>query len=208
MSDQAATAGRFGSTCPKCGLRRKWESLIDRATREERWLTICECGHMDALVPGESENVSLEDPLSAYLFGTANPRMQEDAPPWTRLFLRTAQEDRPLRWRYVRQSCPGCFGNGAQLAMMAYPRLDVFGSCSLCLSCGYVTASYSFATRDTMSHLGGADWTPACPAVKRLRDCALRPYMALYINGWGSPPGVGYSDGEWDSFFGQWEPFT
>jgi len=70
----------------------------------------------------------------------------------------------------------------------------VLGLCSLCLSCGYVTASYSIPKRLTDSVMSGAEWTPPCPAVQRLRDCARRPRIALFTDGWGSPSADEWTD--------------
>ncbi len=175
-------------TCPNCGSRRQWESLIDDAG-EERWLTICPCGHMEAFLP-DQPHVQAKDPLRAYLLGPGRDIFPA-APPWIRLFLSTIKEPRPIRWSYVWQKCPSC-GTAVRMGMQAYPRGVVLGLCSLCLSCGYVTASYSIPKRLTDSVMSGAEWTPPCPAVQRLRDCALRSRMVLFADGWGSP-----STGEW-----------
>ncbi|HEX5582350.1 hypothetical protein [Gaiella sp.] len=190
-----------GSSCPVCGAQPVWESYVDDASGEERWLAWCECGQMDALVLGEERHGPLRDPLRAYLFGLAKPTFPE-TPPWIRLFLSTVSGPRAIRWRYAWQACPRC-QTAVRLGMQSYPRYQVFAVCSLCLSCGYVTTSYQLPRSMSPFNLDGAEWFPACPAVQRLRDCTLRPQMVLYTDGWGPTTSAVSHDDGWDTLFGQ-----
>jgi hypothetical protein len=171
--------------CGNCGSRSdwQWESLVDESG-EERWLSICGCGQMAAFLPDQPD-IQPEDPLRAYLLGLARPVVSE-SPPWVRLFLRTVQQPAPVRWRYFWEGCPLC-KTSIRLEMHASPRPNVVATCTLCLCCGYATASHTLPGRPTQSTTRGSAWDPACPAVKRLRDSALRPYMALTIDGWRYP---------------------
>jgi hypothetical protein len=140
---------------------------------------------MDTLVLGEERHGPLRDPLRADLFGLAKPTFPE-TPAWVRLFLSTVSGPRSIRWRYVWQACPRC-QTAVRMGLQSYRRYGVFAVCSLCLACGYVTACYQLPPRVSLSDFAGGDWFPACPAVKRLRDCVPRPYMVLFSDGWGSP---------------------
>lgn len=171
--------------CGNCGSRTdwEWESLVDESG-EERWLSICSCGQMAAFLP-DQPHVQPKDPLRAYLRGLERPIFSE-TPPWVRLFLQTVQQPNPIRWRYVWQGCLRCKAS-IRLGMQAYPRVNVSAACTLCLSCGYVTASYTLPQPVTESVFRGSEWSPACPAVQRLRDCALRPHIAACVDGWRYP---------------------
>lgn len=176
--------------CGNCGSRTDWESFVDESG-EERWFSICGCGQMTAFLP-EHPEAELKDPLAAYLLGLGRPVFPA-TPPWIRLFLNTIQGRRPVRWRYAWQDCPKC-GASVRMGMQAYPRAAVLGICMLCLSCGYVTASYSNPMRNLVeTPMTGTEWAPACPAVRRLRDCIHRSRMVLFTDGWGSPA-VGTAD--------------
>jgi hypothetical protein len=180
----------LASGCGNCDGRTEWESLVDD-DGEERWFSICSCGQMATFLP-EQPHVKPKDPLRAYLRGLARPILPE-TPPWIRLFLNTIQQPCPIRWRYAWQSCPHC-QTAVRMGMQACPRAGVFAVCSLCLSCGYVTTSYKLPRRVTPFELSGTEWAPACPAVQRLRDCALRPHAALRTDGWS------YSGGDWSDW--------
>jgi hypothetical protein len=194
--EQNQTGGEADDTalapeCGNCGSRTDWqfESLVDESG-EERWLSICACGQMAAFLPDQPD-VQAQDPLTAYLLGRARPAVSE-SPPWIRLFLQTVQQRTPVRWRYFWEGCPRCKAS-IRLEMNASPRPNVVATCTLCLSCGYVTASHTRPGKVTQSTTRGSTWDPACPAVQRLRASALRPYMALTIDGWRYP-------GDWSNW--------
>jgi len=88
-----------------------------------------------------------------------------DHPPWL------------VRWRYCPSGCPRC-QTRVSYAFQACPRPSYQAICTLCLGCGYATATYHPWQGPTEPATTGATWTPACPAVQRLRDCIYRPYPA------------------------------
>lgn len=68
--------------------------------------------------------------------------------------------------------------------MLAWPRPNTAAICSVCIHCGHVTASYSnpaAGTQEPMLH--GSSWTPACPAVQRLRECVYRAEPVIVPDG-------------------------
>ena len=188
--------GQLAPKCGNCGSKSEWESLVDESG-EERWFSICGCGQMAAFLP-EQPDAELKDPLATYLLGPGRPIFPE-SPPWIRLFLNTIRRSRSVCWRFVRQDCPKC-GTSVRMGMQAYPRPAVLGICTLCLSCGYVTATYSNRARNVAEEpVTGTEWAPACPAVRRLRDCIHRSCFVLFTDGWGNPATAATDDdsGDW-----------
>ena len=175
MSDlETSHAGPTTSTCASCGGQPRWESLLDGD--EERWLSVCRCGRMQAFL-ADSSSPELEDPLAAFLTGLGRTLL-DATPPWVRVFLRSVEEPNAVRWRYCPGPCP-CCETAARFALRACPRPNVLGFCTLCLDCGYVTAAYWQHSRGRELPATGGTWTPPCPAVQRLRDCIFRPYAVL-----------------------------
>jgi hypothetical protein len=175
-----ATGGPAAPACPVCGGRPRWQSLLDG--EEERWLATCRCGRMRAFLP-EQPALDPEDPLRAFLLGPGRP-IFPPSPPWVRLFLASVEGPDPVRWRYCHAPCPSC-GASATFGLQACPRPNVFAICTLCLSCGRATASYSRSSRGLVeAPADGSEWLPACPAVQRLRECLHRPYSLLRTEGW------------------------
>ncbi len=55
---------------------------------------------------------------------------------------------------------------------MAWPQPHLAGLCTVCINCGYTVSAYSNpAVKGSEEVLIGSTWAPACPAVKRLREC-------------------------------------
>jgi hypothetical protein len=178
--DLTSEEGREATVCPACGRQPRWESLHEG--EEERWLAVCGCGRIGTFLP-EQPALAPEDPLRAYLAGPGRPIFPA-SPPWARLFLASVEGANPVRWRYCHESCPRC-GAAASFGLQACPRPSVFAICTLCLSCGRVTASYSKPARGLIeAPVEGLEWAPPSPAVQRLRDCLHRPYSLLRVDGW------------------------
>ena len=172
---EPASSGR----CAGCGGRPRWESLVDGG--EERWLSVCRCGRMQAFLPDRPGHH--DDPLRAYLHGPGRP-LNPESPPWVRLFLASLEQPNPPRWRHTPPPCSACQA-AAVFALQACPRPAVIAACTLCLACGHTTATYTHLAAGHTEHpaRGGA-WTPPCPAVQRLRDCVHRPAALLRNDGW------------------------
>jgi hypothetical protein len=158
--------------CESCGGLPVWESICDGWG--ERWLASCVCGRVATFFPDRrNPDEQPPDPLVTFLQGHRRPR-RPPTPPWVRLFLNSMLEPYSVRWRYGLEPCAGC-ESSASFGMLAWPRPYVAGVCTVCLQCGYVTASYSNPSAGTEERtLEGSAWAPACPAVQRLRECVYR----------------------------------
>jgi len=158
----------------------------------ERWLSVCRCGRIDAFFADQPE-AQPDDPLAAYLLGSL-PRAQAPTPVWVRCFLRSVEEPWSIRWRYRHEPCDRC-ATRVVFEFLACPREYVLATCSLCLACGHATAEYAKPWHGlTETSVGGSAWTPACPAVQRVRDCIFRPHATMR-NPIGATPGSDF-DGE------------
>jgi hypothetical protein len=161
--------------CASCGGAAAWESVTDGWG--ERWLAVCACGRIDSFFPDRRHpDQRPGEPLTMFLQGHVAPRPPA-TPAWVRLFLRSLEEPWLVRWRYCPSGCPRC-QTTVSYAFQACPRPSYQAICTLCLGCGYATATYHPWQGPTEPPVTGATWTPACPAVQRLRDCIYRPYPA------------------------------
>jgi hypothetical protein len=167
LDDERPPAGR----CSGCGGCPKWESQTDWLG--ERWLSVCRCGRMQAFLP-EAPAAEWDDPLAIYLHGSKH--VSSPAPPWIRLFLHSLRHE-STPWRYHADVCLSC-ANNVVFSLQACPRPSWSATCTLCLSCGRATSEYSQPWRHHSELATSGDaWTPPCPAVQRLRDCILRPFL-------------------------------
>ncbi len=174
-SDELEHDRPMAARCQRCGELPRWESLVDG--RGERWLALCRCGHAQVFLPDEP-NLDPEDPVKAFLQGPENA-VRPTTPPWIRLFLRSVEEPWRAVWRYWPNLCPAC-ATGVCFFLHASPRPYWLATCSLCLSCGRVTSTYSQPWKNLHElPVAGSEWAPPCPAVQRLRDCIFRPYARL-----------------------------
>jgi hypothetical protein len=160
------------SLCASCGGSPSWESVLDGWG--ERWLASCACGRVETFFPDRRHpEQQPTDPLTLFLQGHLRPR-RPATPPWIRLFLLSVGEPYLVRWRHDPAGCPEC-ETAARFGMYAWPRPWTAAICTVCLNCGHTTAAYSNPAAGTQEQaLDGSSWTPACPAVKRLRDCVYR----------------------------------
>ena len=160
-----------GGRCEACGGRPAWESVADQWG--ERWLSLCRCGRMQAFLP-DQPGLRPDDPLGVFLQG-AGRSAWPTSPPWIRLFLQSLREQL-AGWRYHPAACPAC-ATPTLFWLQACPRPNWLATCSLCLACGRATSQYTQPWNNQGElALAGSSWTPACPAVQRLRDCVYRPY--------------------------------
>ena len=162
-----------------CGGEVKWESILD--PYRERWLGVCECGNMQAFLPDTPAWVT-DDPLTTFLAGPEMKTRPRERPPWVRLFLVSSQDSCSMSWSHVPGKCPGCgvqtiFAgrHGRGPLMPGATNLTV-----LCLACGFVRVADG-TTKGPTRYLTGNQWTPPCPAVKRLRRLAFTPPMMVRI---------------------------
>jgi hypothetical protein len=158
--------------CLSCGGLPSWESTFD--DWGERWLASCACGRIEAFFPDRRHpDQQPSDPLTLFLQGHLRPR-RPATPPWVRLFLNSVQEPYSVRWRHGFKPCQEC-ELPTTFGMLAWPRPYTAAICSVCINCGHVTASYSNPAAGTQEPmLDGTSWTPASPAVQRLRECVYR----------------------------------
>ena len=171
--------------CSSCQRPLVWESTFDQWG--ERWLAVCDCGQIESFFCDRRHpEQEPPDPLVMFLQGHRAPR-RPATPAWARLFLHSTQAPLAVHWRHNPEPCPAC-ENPARFAMLAWPRHDVAAVCSLCLGCGHTLCTYQHPGHgEHRSPLEGTSWTPACPAVKRLRSL-------VYRNPWGTEPVSGDSD--------------
>ena len=153
--------------CGSCGGRPRWESTVDGWG--ERWLATCACGRIETFFPDRRQRSTPSDPLTLFLQGHLAPR-RPVTPPWIRLFLNSIQAPYPIHWRHAVVPCEAC-QSSATFGMLARPQPYLAAICTVCLQCGYVTTSQTnTATGAKQPVVDGSSWTPACPAVQRLRD--------------------------------------
>ena len=155
----------------------RWESIMD--PYRERWLGVCECGTMRAFLPDAPEWIP-EDPLTAFLAGPEISELPRERPPWVRFVLISGQEPFSVRWGHLPGACPDCgvqtvFG-GRQGRGPLMP--GALPSMVVCLACGLAQV-HDGTTRGPARYLTGNQWTPPCPAVKRLRRIAFTEPMAV-----------------------------
>jgi hypothetical protein len=154
--------------CLSCGGAPRWESIADQWG--ERWLAVCECGRIEAFFPDRRQINGPPDPLTLFLQGHRAARRQA-SPAWVRLFLNSLQGEQPTHWRHSCEPCEACAARTV-FGLLAWPRATTAGLCTVCLNCGYTVSCYSDPARGTSEPpLVGSVWAPACPAVKRLREC-------------------------------------
>jgi hypothetical protein len=167
----ASEAGAISRCCQSCGGSPRWESIVDGWG--ERWLAVCPCGRIDTFFPDRRHpEQTSSDPLTQFLQGHLRPR-RPATPPWVRVFIASVQEPWSVRWRHDPAACPEC-ESGTTFGLLAWPRPFIAAICTLCLNCGYTTATYTNPAAGTQEQtLHGTAWTPAVPAVKRLRECVF-----------------------------------
>jgi hypothetical protein len=158
-------AGDNSWACEACGASMQWESIDDASG--ERWLGVCECGHLCAFSATEPAK-PFADPLRAFLLGPISD-IREPSPPWIRVFDVSRRFPWRADWRHYNGLCPACgqrvvFETGSGVAQ----RARVYGR--LCLACGWTSAERLHAPGVSETPLAGANWAPPCPAVIRLRD--------------------------------------
>jgi hypothetical protein len=74
-----------------------------------------------------------------------------------------------LPWRHAPVPCDHC-GQRVAFAVWTQPRFGVGAHNTICLACGFTRVGYVY--RDNDRHetpVSGAEWTPPCVAVARLR---------------------------------------
>jgi hypothetical protein len=157
------------NACRSCDGSPRWESVVDGWG--ERWLATCTCGRVDTFFPDRRHpEQQPSDPLTLFLQGHLRAR-RPATPAWVRLYLTSVQEPWSVRWRHDSTGCALCDSN-TTFGLLAWPRPFTAAVCTVCLNCGYTTASYSNPSAGTEeATLDGTAWAPACPAVKRLREC-------------------------------------
>jgi hypothetical protein len=155
--------------CRTCGRPPKWESIVDYLG--ERWLGVCVCGRLDVFLP-DYPHIDCDDPLQVYLAGPGRTILPA-TPPWLRLFMNSLEEPHNTSWKYLPGYCDRC-GSSVSFGTQAWPRPGVNARYLLCLNCGEVAANQTQPWRNLSQTTIGSAWTPACPAVKSLRDHIYR----------------------------------
>lgn len=107
--------------------------------------------------------------------------LPRERPPWVRLVLISGQPPFNVRWAHLAESCAGCglqtvfggrHGQGHPIHGKAWFEMSV------CFACGLARVPDG-TTRGATRFLTGNQWTPPCPAVKRLRRLAFTEPMAV-----------------------------
>ena len=158
----------------------RWQSIRDRL--DERWLGTCECGKMRAFLP-DSPDLTPEDPLKAFLVGPEVNELPKERPPWIRVVLLSSEWPFNLSWTPLPEPCPSCSTRtitGGRRGVYPTRGANHFPM-KICLACGFASVSDA-AMVGPERFLTGDQWTPPCPAVKRLRRIALTVPMAVDID--------------------------
>jgi hypothetical protein len=134
------------------------------------WFAVCSCGAPAAHLPLRPDDEPA-DPVAA-AFG---PARAPGRPPWIRVFQLTSGYPWWLPWRHVPLPCPGC---RQRVTFAVWTRLAGGRSAhsQLCLACGHATSEYLWP-RGGMREapVSGAEWSPPCVAVARLRRAVFAP---------------------------------
>ncbi len=164
----ASGVGAPAERCESCGGSPRWERISDHWG--ERWLGVCACGRIDSFFPDRRRREGPADPLTLFLQGHLAPR-RPATPAWVRLFLHSLQGETPTLWRHGFDPCEACSARTV-FGLLAWPQPHLAGLCTVCINCGYTVSAYSNpAVKGSEEVLIGSTWAPACPAVKRLREC-------------------------------------
>ncbi len=149
--------------CRDCGSAVHWQGRLDAPTDEERWIGLCEHGHITGVTLGEGATPAAE-PLEAFL---GPPRTGAASPAWVRFFRVTSAAPWQVQWRYRGQCdfCPAVTSFSTSIGERAGRwKID------LCLNCGSTrTSLFRRDDNHCCGELSGSSWYPACLAVKKAR---------------------------------------
>lgn len=161
-----------------CGGQVRWEAIVEGFC--ERWLGTCECGVMRAFLPDQPDCVP-DDPLRSFLAGPEVTELPGERPPWVRLILMSGQEPFCMEWTHLRGVCASCQSQTRFAGRRTdAPRAAGQPPIIVCLGCGLATVPNKM--RGPARFLTGDEWTPPCPAVKRLRRIAFSRPVAIRID--------------------------
>jgi len=151
------------SLCPGCKKEApRWESRVRDG--HELWLAICPaCGWVGSY--DATRQAVAEDPLTSYL---GDEPLRQESPPWVRLYQVSMQAPWNYVWRCQPGGCREC-DRGVVFESGCRSRPDFEASWSLCLACGYAHVRYLNPQWGSLAEMGGSQWTPPCPPIKKLR---------------------------------------
>jgi hypothetical protein len=153
--------------CEKCGGPLAWES--NGPATAERWLGRClRCDWMITYLPAHA-TYERDDPLGRFL----TSEITAASPAWARAFAISQQFPWLIHWKHVTDSCCACRASVVFRTREHFPNV----SCHywLCLNCGHTQVEYRIPRHEpetgdrVAARLSGEQWTPPCPAVKKLR---------------------------------------
>jgi hypothetical protein len=154
------------NACTRCGGNFRWESAL--YGDEERWIGVCECGALKCVTLDDPAH----DPLHAVLIG--DRPLQTSSPPYMRLYMASLKLH--VRWRPGSEPCGSCHRKPV-FETMRNPTFGAEAHARLCLSCGWVgIRTIRAGGRRTGSWIEGKQWTPACIAIKHLRNCIFKDH--------------------------------